>query len=222
MILLAWKSKRVCFYPYAWRVTLNVTEIKRAIMDIRLVIIIVFSYLYGLFEIFMSMRQKLNRKRDIVNSGDKGSIWALIILIAIGYFLSFSIGGTRTGRIYHWNIFFATGAILVITGLIIRITSILTLKQHFTYTVTEIEDHELIETGLYKYIRHPGYLGQIMVFAGTALSLSNWLSVILMVIPVLLGYSYRIRVEERFMTGQLGQKYIEYQKRTKQLIPSVY
>jgi len=133
-------------------------------MDIKVIIIIVFSYLYGFFELFMSMRQK--RKRNIVNSGDKGSIWFLTIFITIGYLLSFSIGTTRIGRIYHWDTFFAIGAVFTIIGLIIRITSIMTLKQQFTYTVAKIESHELIETGLYKSIRHPGYLGTVDYFYG--------------------------------------------------------
>jgi protein-S-isoprenylcysteine O-methyltransferase Ste14 len=191
-------------------------------MDIKLIIIIAFAYLYGFFELFMSWRQKQNRKQDIVKSGDKLSIWILTILIGIGYLLSFSIGATRTGRISHWDIFFTIGAILTIVGLIIRITSILTLKQHFTYTVTKIENHELIETGIYKSIRHPGYLGQIIIFIGISTSLSNWLSIVFMIVPVLIGYIYRIKTEERFMTEQMGQKYIDYQKRTKRLIPMIF
>jgi protein-S-isoprenylcysteine O-methyltransferase Ste14 len=191
-------------------------------MDTKLILIIAFSYLYVFFEIFMSMRQKQKRKQDIVKSGDKASIWILSIFIGIGYLLSFSIGATRIGRIYQWDVFFTIGAILAIVGLIIRIKSILTLKQHFTYTVTKIENHELIETGLYKNIRHPGYLGQLIIFVGISTSLSNWLSILLMIIPVLFGYIYRIKTEERFMIEHMGQKYIDYQKRTKRLIPMIY
>jgi protein-S-isoprenylcysteine O-methyltransferase Ste14 len=132
------------------------------------------------------------------------------------------MAATKTGRIYHWNTFFAIGSILAIIGLIIRVTSILTLKQQFTYTVTKIEDHKLIESGLYKIIRHPGYLGQLIIFLGISTSLSNWLSILLMIVPVLLGYLNRIIVEEKFMIEQMGQKYIDYQKRTKRLIPLIY
>jgi protein-S-isoprenylcysteine O-methyltransferase Ste14 len=189
-------------------------------MNIKLIIIIAFSILYGFFEIFMSRR--LKSKRIITKAGDKGSIWLLFISISIGYWLSFLIGATRIGRIYHWNTFFVIGSILEIIGLIIRVTSILTLKRQFTYTVTKIEDHELIETGLYKNIRHPGYLGQLIIFLGISTTLSNWLSVLLMIIPVLLGYLNRITVEEKFMVEQMGQKYIDYQKRTKRLIPAIY
>lgn len=191
-------------------------------MNIKLVIIISFSYSYGFFEILMSVRQRLKREKEIVNKGDKASIWFLMIFIAIGYFLAFRIGMTTLGRIYHWDLFFASGAILSVAGLIIRIRSISTLKQHFTYIVTEIEGHELIETGLYKFIRHPGYLGQILIFLGTAISFSNWLSIVLMIIPVLIGYLYRIRVEEKFMIRQWGQKYLDYQKKTKRFIPWIY
>ncbi|MEI6677251.1 MAG: isoprenylcysteine carboxylmethyltransferase family protein [Mariniphaga sp.] len=191
-------------------------------MNIKLIIIIAFSYLYGFFEILMSIRQRLKRKKEIVKAGDKASIWILFLFIGIGFFLAFRIAVTSLGRIYFWNTFFAIGAILTIVGLIIRIKSILTLKQHFTYTVTKIENHEIIETGLYKSIRHPGYLGQIFIFIGIATSLSNWLSIVLMFFPVLLGYIYRISVEERFMIKQMGRKYLDYQKKTKKLIPGVY
>jgi protein-S-isoprenylcysteine O-methyltransferase Ste14 len=43
-----------------------------------------------------------------------------------------------------------------------------------------------------------------------------------MIIPVFIGYSYRIKVEEVFMIEQLGQIYLDYQKRTKKLIPILY
>lgn len=189
-------------------------------MNIKLILIIVFSILYGLFEIFMSRRQQNNRK--IFKSGDKGSIWLLTILISMGYWLSFIVASTKLGRIYHWNTFFVIGSLLEVTGLIIRVTSILKLKQQFTYTVTKIENHMLIETGLYKIIRHPGYLGQLIIFLGISICLSNWLSILLMIIPVLAGYINRINVEEKFMVEQMGQKYLDYQKRTKRLIPTIY
>jgi len=201
-------------------ITLIKLQINTKTMNIKVILIIVFSILYGFFEIFMSRRQK--DKREISKSGDKGSIWLLTISISIGYWLSFIIAATKTGRIYHWNTLFAAGSVLALTGLIIRVTSILQLKQQFTYTVTKIENHELIEAGLYKIIRHPGYIGQLIIFLGISTCLSNWISILLMIIPVLLGYLNRINVEEKFMIEQMGQKYLDYQKRTKRLIPAIY
>jgi protein-S-isoprenylcysteine O-methyltransferase Ste14 len=189
-------------------------------MDIKIIIIIGFSYLYGFFEVFMNLRQR--GKSNVITSSDKGSLWLLYILITISYALSFSIGATKIGRMNHWDTFFVVGVVLTVIGLMIRIQSILTLKQYFTYSVAQVENHELIETGLYKIIRHPGYLGQLMIFAGISISLSNWLSILLMTIPITIGYIYRIKVEERFMIEQMGENYLNYQKRTKRIIPMIY
>jgi protein-S-isoprenylcysteine O-methyltransferase Ste14 len=146
----------------------------------------------------------------------------LFSLITLGYALSFAIGATKTGRIHAWNVFFAIGMALIAIGLVIRIHSILTLKQYFTYSVAKVENHKIIETGLYKFIRHPGYLGQLIIFLGISTSISNWLSILVMLIPVTLGYLYRIKVEERFMLEQLGEPYLNYQERTKRLLPMIY
>jgi len=189
-------------------------------MNLKIIVIIAIAYLYGFFEYYISYRKR--QKIKIVSKGDKGSLWILLIAITIGYLLSFSIATTKIGRIYHWNLFFAIGLLLIIVGLVIRVISIRTLKQYFTYSVSKAENHEIIEKGFYKYIRHPGYLGQLLIFTGISISLSNWLAVILMLLSTLVGYMNRIRVEEKFMTDEMGDKYFNYQKRTKKLIPKIY
>jgi protein-S-isoprenylcysteine O-methyltransferase Ste14 len=198
----------------------GIKETGERTMDPKIIIIIAISYLYGFFEIFMNLRQR--SKSTISISRDKGSLWLLFSLITVGYALAFSIGATRIGRIYYWNTFFAIGMALFVIGLMIRIHSILTLKQFFTYSVAKVENHKIIETGLYKFIRHPGYLGQLFIFIGISTSISNWLSILLMMIPVTLGYLYRINIEERFMLEQLGEDYLSYQGRTKRIIPMIY
>jgi protein-S-isoprenylcysteine O-methyltransferase Ste14 len=189
-------------------------------MDIKVVIIISISYLYGFFEVFMNLRQR--SKGEVAALGDKGSLWLLYGLITLGYTLSFSVGATKIGRMPAWDTFFAIGMTLIVIGLVIRILSILTLKRYFTYSVAKVEDHSLIETGLYKIIRHPGYLGQLAIFLGISISLSNWVSILAMMIPVTIGYFYRMKVEERFMLEQLGEPYLNYQERTKKIIPMIY
>ena len=189
-------------------------------MNFKIIVIISIAYLYGFFEYYLSYRQR--QKSKIVSKGDKGSLWVLIITITVGYLLSFYIATTKIGRIYHWNILFAIGILIIMVGFIIRIISIRTLKQYFTYSVAKAENQEIIEKGLYKYIRHPGYLGQLIIFTGISISLSNWLSVILMLLSTLVGYVNRIRVEEKFITEEMGDIYSNYQKRTKKLIPKIY
>ncbi len=189
-------------------------------MDPKIIVIITVSYLYGFFEVFMNLRQR--RKNNAISTKDKGSLWLLYSLITLGYALSFSIGATKIGRVYYWNTFFAIGMALVVVGFIIRIHSIRTLKQYFTYSVAKVENHKIIATGLYKFIRHPGYLGQLMIFLGISISVSNWFSILFMMIPITIGYLYQIRIEEKFMSEQLREDYIVYQEHTKKIIPLLY
>lgn len=189
-------------------------------MDLKIIIIIAVSYLYGFFEVFLNFRQR--SKSRISTLSDKGSLWLLYGLITLGYALSFAIGATKTGRIYFWNTFFGIGMVIFVVGLLIRIHSILTLKQFFTYSVAKLENHQIIETGLYKFIRHPGYFGQLIIFLGISISISNWFSILFMIIPVSIGYLRRIRIEEKFMSEQFGEEYLSYQARTKKVIPLLY
>jgi len=189
-------------------------------MDPKIISIIAVSYLYGFFEVFLNLRQRRNIK--VTTSNDKGSLQLMYVLITVGFFLSFALGATKLGRIYHWDTFFAIGMVLFVIGLMIRIHSILTLRRLFTYSVARVENHEIIETGLYKFIRHPGYLGQMILFLGISISISNWISILAMMVPITLAYLYRIKVEEKFMIEQLGENYLNYQFRTKRLIPLVF
>ncbi len=189
-------------------------------MDPKNIVIIAISYLYAFFEVFMNLRQ--TGKGKITQSGDRGSLWLLYGLITLGYALSFSIGATKIGRIYPWNTFFTIGMALIIIGLTIRVHSILTLQQYFTYTVGSVKNQKVIEAGLYRFIRHPGYLGQLILFFGISISISNWLSVLVMMLLVTPGYLYRIKVEEKFMIEQLGKDYVNYQARTKRIVPMIY
>lgn len=189
-------------------------------MDPKIFMIIAVSYGYGIFEAFLNFQQR--RKSRITTSNDKGSLRLLYILITMGYALSFAIGATKIGRIYAWDTFFIAGMALFGIGLLIRIHSILTLKQYFAYSVSRLDDHAIIATGLYKYIRHPGYLGQLLIFGGISISISNGLSILLMMLPITLGYLYRIKVEEKFMADHFGLEFKNYQERTKKIIPMIF
>ena len=186
----------------------------------RIIISYVIAILYALFEMYMNRQQRKTVK--VERKGDRNSLLVMTFSIAIGYFLCFSFAFARPGRINNEKDMLIAGMIVILIGFIIRAFSIIQLKKYFTYTVSEVKDHQLIDSGLYKYIRHPGYLGQLLVFTGVSLLLSNWISSVLMLVSVIPGYLYRIRVEELFMSRQMGTIYDEYRKRTKKLIPGIF
>jgi protein-S-isoprenylcysteine O-methyltransferase Ste14 len=56
------------------------------------------------------------------------------------------------------------GIILLCAGFLVRVLSIKCLKKNFTFRVSKPQT--LVTTGMYKYIRHPMYLGSILMVVG--------------------------------------------------------
>lgn len=114
------------------------------------------------------------------------------------------------------------GCVFIALGITIRVLAVATLKQHFTVQVAIVEKHELIETGLYQYLRHPAYLGHLVSLLGLGLAWGNWVGLAALVILPLAGILCRIRVEERALLRHFGAAYQVYAKRTKRLLPGLW
>jgi protein-S-isoprenylcysteine O-methyltransferase Ste14 len=156
---------------------------------------------------------------------DKSSLrflWTTIIIcIFIGVFLGIWRIGWKIGYI-PVKFISLIGLVLIILGLIVRWTAILTLKKYFTVDVSILKDHRIIDKGVYKFIRHPAYAGSLLSFLGLGLAFSNWLSTLVIFIPILIAFIYRIRVEEKALVQAFGEEYTNYSKATKRLVPMIY
>jgi len=115
-----------------------------------------------------------------------------------------------------------TGAGIVLLGIIFRLYAIKTLGRYFTVNVTIREGHKIIKQGLYKYLRHPSYTGSLLSFVGFGISLNNWVSFLIVMIPVTASFIRRMNIEERALTEQFGEEYITYKKQTWRLLPFIY
>jgi protein-S-isoprenylcysteine O-methyltransferase len=114
------------------------------------------------------------------------------------------------------------GCLFIAFGVIIRLIAVTTLKKQFTVKVSIIEGHKIVETGIYKVIRHPAYLGYLAVMIGIGLVLGNWVGLTALVVLPFLGILYRIHVEESVLLGYFGSAYQEYANRTKRLLPRIW
>ena len=116
---------------------------------------------------------------------------------------------------------FVIGLCMVIAGLMIRTVAIIELKRNFSGLVRIREGHTLTKTGIYRYVRHPAYLGAIIVFAGFPVLLSSPLGllVMLLLVPILV---HRGKVEEKMLLEHFGSEYEEYMRHSKRLIPFLY
>ena len=80
------------------------------------------------------------------------------------------------------------------------------------------EDHALIESGPYRFVRHPVYAGYLALLLGTGVATLNvWL---LLLWPVsLLGILIQAGSEEQILDERFGQEYQRYVRRTGRLVP---
>ncbi len=111
---------------------------------------------------------------------------------------------------------------LIVSGLVVRWMSILTLGRFFTVNVAAQNDHSLVETGLYRHLRHPSYSGLLLAFLGLGVFFANWLSLAVLVVPTTLAVLRRIAIEERVLRDALGSSYVEYCSRTRRLVPGLF
>ena len=142
-----------------------------------------------------------------------GSIWstAAVGIASAFAFPDAAISGDRTQV-------FITGLVLMIAGLALRWYSIWALGSSFTCDVTIRPGQEVVQSGPYRWIRHPSYTGGLLTVLGMLVCCCNFASLAALVFAVA-GYAYRIRVEERALAANLGPPYRDYMQRTKRLIP---
>jgi protein-S-isoprenylcysteine O-methyltransferase Ste14 len=149
-----------------------------------------------------------------------GMIWLVIaVSITAGIFVAQNF---RTAVLPHGRILASAGVVLFVAGLILRWWAIITLGRFFTVDVTIEKDHELVERGPFRAVRHPSYAGVLLSFVGFALSLRNWAALLVVLVPIGAAFIHRMNVEEDALSCALGASYAEYKKRTKRLVPFIY
>ncbi|HEX6731154.1 MAG TPA: isoprenylcysteine carboxylmethyltransferase family protein [Pyrinomonadaceae bacterium] len=147
-------------------------------------------------------------------------LWDAANLIEpIGVFLGFAGVGAMPASA---ALIQPAGIALLVIGIAIRWASIRTLGKYFTGTIVIRDDHQLIRTGLYRFLRHPAYSGALLAHLGLGISFANWFSLGLSTFPFVVAACYRMRVEDRALYETFGEEYLNYSMATKRLIPKVY
>jgi protein-S-isoprenylcysteine O-methyltransferase len=169
-------------------------------------------------------RSKTGTKQD---KSTLGMIWVVIafsiacgVLVARSRSLRAGVIGLFDFPESDWIPMLAVGLFAV--GLAVRWWAIVTLGRFFTVDVVIEKDHELVQRGPFRWVRHPSYAGVLVAFTGWAITLGNWVAMGLVLVPIFVAFVRRMNVEEDALSRALGEKYREYMTRTNRLIPSVY
>ena len=154
---------------------------------------------------------------------DRSNRWIFLPLLVIGLVSAFLPAYAERqgwwvldGETVRW-----LGVFFYLAGGALRIWPIFVLGRRFSGLVAIQPGHELVTDGIYRVIRHPSYLGMIILMLGWALAFRSGLGVVLaaLIVPPLLA---RIRSEEALLRSQFGDEYDAYRRRTSRLIPGIY
>ena len=167
------------------------------------------------------------RKKDGKEiSRDRGTKWLLYLNFIVCILISFynvskkAFNFIRMVKLPGFCI--ELGICLMLVGIVIRVSAVLTLRKAFTLNVQVTSRQKLITSGLYRKIRHPAYTGSILSLLGIALALRNLISVGIVLVCCLVCYQIRIAVEEVALEIRFKEEYILYKHNTYKLFPYIF
>jgi protein-S-isoprenylcysteine O-methyltransferase Ste14 len=159
-----------------------------------------------------------------VPAEDRGSLRVVLVGFFIAIFAAFLLAffapqATLPGNRLVW---FFLGLLILISGSLLRRHCFRILGEFFTGAVKIQSDHRVIDSGAYRWVRHPSYSAALLIILGIALALGNWLSVVVSVVIAFFAYAYRARVEEQALLSSLGAPYAQFMATRKRFIPFIW
>jgi protein-S-isoprenylcysteine O-methyltransferase Ste14 len=157
------------------------------------------------------------------DSRDAGSVRVIMLGNWIGLLLALFLAFTPIGQFPDWlrSDAYYLGVAMMIAGSLLRRRCWRELGKHFTGDVKAAADQPVIQTGPYRWVRHPSYTAGMLMFVGIGVALTNWLSIAVVLAISAAAYSYRVRVEERALLAEIGQPYADFMRTRKRFIPFV-
>jgi protein-S-isoprenylcysteine O-methyltransferase Ste14 len=187
-----------------------------------------FVLAYALLAIFIASERLLRQGDEAISLEESEEDRGTTRLVGAAYGVSINAGllapvlsRAGIGRISNPRPATA-GVMLMVVGLALKVWAMRTLGRFYTRTLRTASDQVVVEGGPYRFLRHPGYLGAIMMWSGFGLATRNWLLAAAVSLAMMFVYRRRIAFEESMLAHSFGPAYAGYQRRTARLVPGVY
>lgn len=122
--------------------------------------------------------------------------YVFMVLVHFTWFISMLAEVFVLGRDFHWPLF-TVGALLALVGNTLRFLSMKELGPYWNVRIVTIPGARLVNTGVYRYFRHPIYVGVVLEIAGIPLLHSAYFTAAIFTALNALVLRVRIREEER-------------------------
>ena len=110
-----------------------------------------------------------------------------------------------------------------LAGFGVRAWAFLELGEEFTWYLAVPQRQRMVATGPYRWVRHPGYLGALLMFVSSAALVHAWTSAAAAAVVLFLAFHRRIRLEEALLGSRVSDAYLTYARQVRtRLIPGVW
>lgn len=113
------------------------------------------------------------------------------------------------------------GLFIIVIAVFLHLWTRVTLKRMYSGSVQVQPGHTLVREGPYRFVRHPGYAGFILMALGLCIGYSSLIGLIAILILMLPGLAYRMQVEEKYLIEAFGDAYRDYTLTTKRILPGI-
>lgn len=154
---------------------------------------------------------------------DRGSLVVMSLVTGGGVIVACLLPIVWTGAAIPWLRQEVTiaGIVVFLLGAALRWWAILSLGRYFTMDVQLRSTQSVVQSGPYRFVRHPSYTGILIMLLGVGLVLASWASIVVILVGGVIGLGYRVAVEERALVDALGQPYVDYMRQTQRFIPFI-
>jgi protein-S-isoprenylcysteine O-methyltransferase Ste14 len=162
----------------------------------------------------MTARIIIEEKNGEHPFGDAGQ------LILLGLFLVVWVGDSF---FLHKAIFLAAYVPLYVRLVVLSLTLVIALwlfRSGHVVVAHEQRPPGVIETGAFRYVRHPLYLASILVYLGLTASTASLFSAIVFV-GICIFHNYIANYEEQLLEARFGEEYRRYKQRTGKWVPKI-
>ena len=122
------------------------------------------------------------------------------------------------GKTFAWP-WLAAGIACSVVSFWLRRQAIAALGKFWSLHVEIRENHEFVQSGPFRWLRHPAYFSMVLELVGLALMLNAFFTLLIIPFIFIPALLLRLRIEEAALVEKFGDAYRAYQKRVPALFP---
>ena len=147
------------------------------------------------------------------------NIAALVLILTIVSI--FKIGSLTGNFEIQFESIRVAGLVMFLIFSWIQVWAYKSLGKDYAQDIVILKEHQLHSTGIYKFIRHPQYISQVLSDLGAGLALLSFTVVPVVILFELPLFIMRATAEDKLLQQYFGEKFTAYKKRSGFIIPFI-